>query len=442
MLDVELIRREPEKVKRGIANKNVDPKLVDDFLTLDKKWRELTKQADEARAKLNILSRERKIDEAKVVKTQIKSLEEELTKAEVSRDAALKIIPNLPLPEVPVGKNETSNVVIREVGRKPKCDFPVKDYLELGQKLDLIDTERAAKVSGSRFGYLKREAPLLEFALAQFAFDFLTNQKNITKVIKENKLSITPEAFIPVLPPVLIKPEAMSAMGYVERGGEEIYFLEKDQLYLVGTSEQSVGPMHMNETFDEKDLPRRYIAFSTCFRREAGSYGKDTKGILRVHQFDKLEMFVVSAPETSTEEHKLLLALEEKLMQVLELPYRVLQICSGDLGDPAAAKYDIEVWLPGQDGSKGQYRETHSTSNTTDYQSRRLNIKLKPSAEGGSASGGKNSKLKPQYVHLLNGTAFAIGRILIAILENYQTKKGSIKVPKVLRRYIKLKEIK
>src|SRR3990167_5516920 len=299
MLDVELIRREPEKVKRGIANKNVDPKLVDDFLTLDKKWRELTKQADEARAKLNILSRERKIDEAKVVKTQIKSLEEELTKAEVSRDAALKIIPNLPLPEVPVGKNETSNVVIREVGRKPKCDFPVKDYLELGQKLDLIDTERAAKVSGSRFGYLKREAPLLEFALIQLVLNFVTNEKNIQKIIKENKLSIAPKPFIPVVPPVLIKPESMEAMGYMERGGEEIYYLEKDKLYLVGTSEQSVGPMHMNESFNKAALPHRHISFSTCFRREAGSHGKDTKGILRVHQFDKLEMFITCAPETS-----------------------------------------------------------------------------------------------------------------------------------------------
>ena len=255
---------------------------------------------------------------------------------------------------------------------------------------------------------------------------FLTNQKNIQKIIKENKLAIAPKPFIPIIPPVLVKPEAMSAMGYVERGGEEIYFIEKDQLYLVGTSEQSVGPMHGGEIFDNGNLPHRHIAFSTCFRREAGSYGKDTKGILRVHQFDKLEMFVTCVPETSPDEHKLLLAIEEKLMQMLELPYRVLQICAGDLGDPAAAKYDIEAWMPGQNGGQGQYRETQSTSNTTDYQARRLNVKYRPEND---------------FVHMLNGTAFAIGRTLIAIIENYQTKKGTVKIPKALQKYAGLKEI-
>ena len=430
MLDVELIRREPAKVKDGISKKNAAPELVDKFLELDKVWRERTKNVDELRAKLNQLSKERKVEEAKLVKEKLKGVEFELPEMESKRLSALKALPNLPLPDVPEG-DEKSNKTLREVGKKPVFDFPPLDYIQLGQKLDLIDTERAAKVSGSRFGYLKHEAPLLEFALIQLVLNFVTNEKNIQKIIKENKLSIVPKPFIPVIPPVLIKPESMEAMGYVERGGEEIYFIEKDKLYLVGTSEQSIGPMHMNESFNKAVLPPRHISFSTCFRREAGSYGKDTKGILRVHQFDKLEMFITCAPETSDDEHKLLLAIEEKLMQALELPYRVLNIAAGDLGDPAAAKYDIEVWLPGQPSTdsgqeKGQYRETHSTSNTTDYQARRLNVKYKP--EG-------------KFVHMLNGTAFAIGRILIAIIENYQTKKGTVKVPKALQKYVGLKEI-
>ncbi len=432
MLDVNLIRKDPEAIKKGIAAKNVDPALVDRFLDLDGKWRELVQKVDGVRAALNSLSKERKIDEAKVVKQQLKDLEKDLPDLENNRMTALTALPNPPLLDVPVGKDETANVVLREVGKKPQFNFPAKDYIELGQRLDLIDTERAGKVSGSRFGYIKREAALLEFALVKLATDLVTSEKELKKIIKAQKLSIAPTPFIPIIPPVLIKPESMKAMGYAERGGDEIYFIEKDQLYLVGTSEQSIGPMHMGETFEKKNLPVRYLGFSSCFRREAGSYGKDTKGILRVHQFDKLEMFTICAPENSVEEHKLLLAIEEKLMQLLELPYHVLSICSGDLGDPAAAKYDIEAWLPAQNEGRGQYRETHSTSNTTDYQARRLNIKHRTS----------NTEHSTEYVHMLNGTAFAIGRMLIAILENYQTKSGSIKIPKILRRYSGLKEIK
>ncbi|TSC89070.1 MAG: seryl-tRNA synthetase [Parcubacteria group bacterium Gr01-1014_3] len=430
MLDVNLLRTNSEELKKKLATKNVDPKMVDDFLGLDTKWREAVKATEALRAQLNKLSKERKIDEAKVVKEKLKASEQSYPELEKQRLAALKALPNPPLPDVPVG-DESKSVVLREVGDKPKFDFPVKNYIEIGQSLDIIDTERAGKVSGSRFGYLKGAGALLEFGLIQLVVDFVTNEKNIAKIIKEQKLSIKPSAFVPVIPPVLIKPESMQAMGYVERGGDEIYFLEKDQLYLVGTSEQSIGPMHMNETLDKEALPVRYLGFSTCFRREAGSYGKDTKGILRVHQFDKLEMFTICLPENSGEEHKLLLAIEEKLMQMLELPYHVLHIATGDLGDPAAAKYDIEAWLPGQREGAGEYRETHSTSNTTDYQARRLNIRIKNQESG----------IKNEYAHMLNGTAFAIGRIIIAILENYQTKTGSVKVPKALRDYLHLKEI-
>lgn len=220
----------------------------------------------------------------------------------------------------------------------------------------------------------------------------------------------------------------MKAMGYIdsEKDLAERYFLEKDNLFLVGTSEQSLGPMHFDETFHEQDLPKRYAGFSTCFREEAGSYGKDTKGILRVHQFDKIEMFSFCLPEESAKEHQLLLKMEEKMMQLLKIPYRVVQLCSGDLARPSAATYDIEAWLPGQN----QYRETHSSSNCTDFQARRLNIRYRD----------KNGNIK--FVHTLNGTVFAIGRMIIAIIENYQQKDGSVKIPKVLQKQLGFKEIK
>ena len=412
MLDVNLIRKNPDEVKKGLKAKNADPKLVDNFLELDEKWRVLVKEYDDLRAKQKTFGKEDK-EKAGQIKDKIKKIESDSNDLNSLREEALHQMPNLPLPTVPVGKDETRNQILREVGKKPNSPAGgPKDYLTLAQDLDLIDIKRAAKVSGSRFGYLKGAAVALEFALADLAM----------KILKE-------EGFVPVVPPVLINERAMWGMGYLERGRDEIYYLPADNLYLAGTSEQSIGPMHMDEVLSEAELPKRYLAFSTCFRREAGSYGKDTKGILRVHQFDKLEMFSITKPEDSEKEHQFLLSLQEKLMQALELPYRVVNICSGDLGDPAAAKYDIEVWLPGQNNGKGEYRETHSASNTTDFQSRRLNIKY------------KNLEGKPEFVHMLNGTAFAIGRMIIAILENYQTEKGTVKIPEVLREYLGFEEI-
>jgi seryl-tRNA synthetase len=282
--------------------------------------------------------------------------------------------------------------------------------MELGENLDLIDTKRAGKVAGARFGYIKRQLPLIEFALIKLVMD-----------------TVTKEGFIPVIPPVMLKDEMARGTGYFEAGDRnEAYYLPDDNMYLVGTSEQSLVSMHTDEILNEKDLPLRYAGFSTCFRREAGSYGKDTKGILRVHQFDKLEMVIFSKPEDSKDEHKLLLSIEEKLMKALALPYQVINICTGDLGRPAAAKYDIEAWLP----SEKKYRETHSTSNCTDFQARRLNIRY------------RDKSGKVNFVHTLNGTAFAIGRILIMIMENYQQKDGSIKVPKALQKYCGFKVIK
>lgn len=348
---------------------------------------------------LDLAQKKKQIAELKPISDQVAELKQQL-----QGQPAQAILPNPPAADVPDGDDESANVVEREVGKKRKLERP-KDYLALTENKGLIDLKRAAKVSGSRFGYLVGSVAELEFALIQYAQQILLA-----------------EGFTMVVPPVMVKEDNMSAMGYLNGGGEdETYHFEKDNLYLVGTSEQSIGPMHRDEMFSENDLPKRYLSFSTCFRREAGSYGKDTKGILRVHQFDKLEMFSLTLPEKSDAEHEFLLAMEEKLMQGLELPYRVVKLCTGDLSWPSARTYDIEAWMPGQ----GVYRETHSTSNTTDYQSRALNIKV------------KRSDGQKQLVHMLNGTAFAIGRTLIAILENYQRADGTIDIPKVLQPFMR-----
>lgn len=433
MLDPKFIREHPDVVRAGLKAKGVVFDL-DAFLALEEKRRAKIREADELRAKQNATSdaiatlagdeRTEKVATMRELKAKLSAIEFEEKALEEEFLSELRKIPNLPVPGVPLGKDERENITLREVGEKPTFSFMHRDYVEISEALDLIDTGRAAKVSGSRFGYLRREAALLEFALVQFALSLLTNREYLEGVIAAEGLHVAPTSFVPIVPPVLIRPEAMEAMGYVERGGDEIYHLEKDDLYLVGTSEQSVGPMHMNEIIAEEELPRRYVSFSSCFRREAGSYGKDTRGILRVHQFDKVEMFVFALPETSPEEHRFLLALEERFFQALAIPYRVLTICSGDLGDPAAAKFDVEAWLPGQNGKQGEYREVTSTSNTTDFQARRLNVKV------------KRTDGRVEFPHLLNGTGFAIGRTLIAILENCQQEDGSVRIPEALHPFL------
>ncbi len=415
MLDINFIRENSKKVKEACENKNVKID-VGRVLALDKGKRELITEMETLKAEQNKISRGGKennvlITQAKEIKEKIKSMEPELEKIEIELKDLLLQLPNIPFDDVPVGKDDSGNVVLRHSGHKPIFLFSKpKDYMELGEALDLIDTKRAGKVAGSRFGYIKGQLALLEFALINLVMD-----------------TVKGEGFIPVIPPVMLKDEMARGTGYFEAGDRnEAYFLPDDNMYLVGTSEQSLVAMHADEILNEKDLPLRYAGFSTCFRREAGSYGKDTKGILRVHQFDKLEMVIFSKPEDSKKEHQLLLSIEEKLMKALGLPYQVINICTGDLGRPAAAKYDIECWLP----SENKYRETHSTSNCTDFQARRLNIRY------------RDKSGKVSFVHILNGTAFAIGRILIMIMENYQQKDGSIKVPKALQRYCGFKVIK
>lgn len=343
------------------------------------------------------------VEEGKGIKEQVKEKEADLACVEADLAIELKRYPNILRDDVPVGKDETSNELVRTFGEPTKFDFEPKDHLELGVALDVIDMDRAAKVSGARFAYLKGDAVLLEFALIQYA---------IQETLKEG--------FVPVVPPHMISTAAMSAMGYLEHGGEEeIYHLKNDDLVLIGTSEQSIGPMLMDEIIDESRLPLRFLGFSPCYRREAGSYGKDTRGMIRVHQFDKIEMFSFTQAQTSDGEHEFLLSMQERLMQGLKLPHRVMKLCSGDTGAPSARTYDIETWIP----SQKTYRETSSTSNTTDFQTRQLNTRVRLQ--------GKN-----EFAHALNGTAFAIGRVIVAILENYQQADGSIVVPEVLCAYV------
>jgi seryl-tRNA synthetase len=396
-----------------MKDRNLNPSLIDEIIDLKKRLNSLIKEKDEIRSFINKFSKtkpdEKIIKQIKIKKEKLKKIEDEIDELEKNLEEKLFLVPNLKSPDVPLGKDENDNVVLRTWGEIPKFDFPPKDHVELGEIYDLIDTKRAGKVAGSRFYYLKNEAVLLEFALINFAYDLLLK-----------------EGFIPIIPPVFIKEEYYRGMGRLNSlQREERYYLPQDDLYLVGSAEHTIGPYFANEILEEKDLPKRFLGFSTCFRREAGSYGKDVRGILRTHQFDKVEMFSFTLPEESEKEHEFLLSMQEKIMQELKLPYRVVLICSGDLGFTDYKQYDIETWLPGQN----KYRETHSCSNTTDFQARGINARVRR----------KNGKI--EYLHMLNATAIAIGRMIIAILENYQ-RKDYIEVPEVLRKYLKFDIIK
>lgn len=409
MLDINFIRENPKKVKEGVNKKGYDPKIIDRVLKVDEARRQLIAEVDKWRQARNKLKKG-ETKKGKRIKEMLRRLEPDLRSVEKESESLLAEIPNMPADDVPEGKDESENVEMKKWGKPKKLSFKTKDYQELGELLDVIDVKTASKVSGTRFGYLKNEAVQLEFALVQFALETLVK-----------------EGFIPVVPPIMIKDEMMKGMGYLEHGGEDqAYYLDKDKLYLVGTAEQSIGPMYAGEIFEVKDLPQRYLGFSTCLRREAGTYGKDTKGIFRVHQFDKMEMFsfIKPQPKADEKEHDYLLSLEEKLVKALEIPYQITKMCTGDLGHPTARKYDLNCWFP----AEKRYQETHSTSTTTDYQARRLNIKYR-------------EKGKTDFVHTLNGTAFAIGRIILAILENYQQKDGSVEVPKALQKYTGFKKI-
>ncbi|MBI5793626.1 serine--tRNA ligase [Candidatus Uhrbacteria bacterium] len=409
MIDIKLLVEEPERVAENNKNrgKDIDVTVAQGLQkrrlsTLEGVQRSRTRSNEVAQLIPKAAADERKalVEEGKSLKDATKELEATLAQVEVDLERELRRYPNLLREDVPIGRDETANQLMRTFGKPTAFSFEPKDHLDLGTQLGIIDMDRAAKVSGARFVYLKGDGVLLEMALLQYA---------LQQTMKAG--------FTPVLPPHIISTKAMSAMGYLEHGGEEeIYHLKHDEMVLVGTSEQAIGPMHMDEILDAESLPLRYVGFSPCYRREAGTYGKDTRGILRVHQFDKVEMFSFTTPEVSDAEHEFLLSIQERLMQGLGLPHRVMKLCALDTGAPSARTYDIETWMP----SQKTYRETHSTSNTTDFQTRRLNTRVKV---------GKKNVL----AHALNGTAFAMGRTIIAILENYQQADGSVVVPEVLR---------
>jgi seryl-tRNA synthetase len=423
MLDIQFIRDNPEKVKKGVSAKQLDSKLVDEVLSLDKKYRELLAEIEELRAKRNQAAKAKKVEEGKKIKLQLQKLEPELKEAETRFKKALCQIPNIVAPDVPEGKDESENKVLRKWGEPKKFDFKPKDHMELGEALDIIDTETSSKVSGTRFNYLKGDAVKLQFALIQFAFETLTDQK-IVKMIAKSVKNSSDKPFVPVIPPVIAKSEVMKRMDRFDPI-EDRYYLEKDNALLIGSAEHTLGPMHMDEVLIEKDLPIRYLGYSTSFRREAGTYGKDTRGILRVHQFDKVEMESFTVPEHGDKEQELMVAIQEYLMQKLEIPYQVVVMCSGDMGKPDYRQVDIECWMPGQ----GKYRETHTSDYMTDYQARGLNTKV-------------SIKGKTEFVHMNDATVFAIGRTIIAILENCQQKDGSVVIPKVLQKWVGKKVIK
>jgi seryl-tRNA synthetase len=416
LLDLRSIREDPEPARAALARRGPEAvDALDDLLRLDARRRELLPRIEEGKARQNKASRE--IEEAKraggdadaviaemrELAPKIKQLEAELGEVEEKLEQVAATIPNPPDPGAPDGMTEEDAAVVREVGEQPRFGFDVADHLEIGTELGLIDMEAAARASGSRFAYLKGDLVLVEMALVRFALDLVAG-----------------EGHEPVIPPVLVREEPLFGTGFLPDAEEQIYELARDELYLVGTSEVSLAALHMDEILEPGALPIRYAGFSTCFRREAGAAGKDTRGIFRVHQFDKVEMFSFVEPNSSGDEHERLLSIQERILSELEIPYRVVDIPVGDLGAPAARKFDCEAWIPSQE----RYRELTSCSNTTDYQARRLSCRYRP-AEGES----------PAYVHTLNGTAVAVGRTLIALIENRQEEGRAFSLPEVLHTY-------
>lgn len=428
MLDVNLIRTNPDVVKTGIQAKNADPALVDQFLKLDAEWRELSKKRDDLRAQHKSMGWKDADREAmKKGKEEIQGLEKKIIDIETQRTKILYEIPNIPLSDIPVGKNEDENKVIRTWGEIPKFDFTPKDHVVLGEALDLIDIETASKVAGTRFVYLKNELVRLQYALVQYAFEVLADEKILKQIADKVQRGYSSKPFVPIVPPFMIKPEPYIKMARLSDADKnERYHIPSDDIYLIGSAEHTLGAMHMDSILPLEKLPMRYVGFSPAFRRESGSYGKDTRGILRVHQFEKVEIESFTRPEDSINEQNFIVGIQEYMMQSLEIPYQVIVVCTGDMGKPDIRQIDINSWMPGQN----KYRETHTSDCMGDYQARRLGTKYK-TADG-----------KSEYVHMNDATVFAIGRTLIAIMENYQTKDGTIKIPKVLQSYVGKKEIK
>jgi len=419
MLDIKLIRENPDFVKNNLMKRGnpENSKMLDELVDLDRLWRLNLTKLNDLRHKRKLITAEiaalkkarkdakGKVEKAKTIDSEITSIQAEVARAEEKMHGYLMRLPNLLHETVPVGKDENENVQMRTWGDIPKFSFPVKNHIDLGLDLDIIDIERAGKVAGSRFFYLKREGVLLDMALMSFAME-----------------EITKRGYMPVEPPYLMRREAYEGVTALSDFGDVLYKIESENLYLIATSEHPMAAMFMNEVLKEEDLPLKLAGISACFRKEAGAHGKDTRGIFRTHQFNKVEQFVFCKPENSWKLHEELIRNAEELVQKLGLPYRVVNVCTGDIGTVAAKKYDIEAWMPAQNA----YREIISCSNCTDYQARRLGIRYREK-EGAPPKG---------FLHTLNSTAIATGRTIVAILENFQQEDGSIVFPEVLRKYM------
>lgn len=420
MLDIKFIRENADAVKENCKNRLVDVD-VDKLLEVDAERREALAKIDELRAKRNANSKTKPtpeiIAEMKSIGEEIKALEVSLEPLEVDFKALLLKVPNMTHPDVKISSNEDDNPVLEVVKEPAKMDFEPLDHVQIAEKYDLIDFDRATKVSGAKFYYLKNELAVLEFALIQYAL--ATAMKH---------------GFVPFSTPDLAKREVLEGLGFNPRGeSTQVYNIENSDLSLVGTAEITMGGYHMDEVLDDGDLPKKYVAVSHCFRTEAGAYSKFSKGTFRVHQFTKVEMFQYTMPEQSEAAHQEILSIEKEIFDGLEIPYRVIDHCTADLGGPSIRTYDLEAWMPGkpnQEGGMGAWAEITSTSNCTDYQARGLNIKY------------KDKEGKTDYLHMLNGTAIALSRAIIALLENHQQKDGSIRIPKALQPYCGFEEIK
>ena len=424
MLDIRLIREKPDYVRENLKRRNDPEKLemLDQLIEYDKKWRQNLTILNELRHQRRELTNEiaqlkkqgkeiaQKIQEARKIDAEIESLEKQVEELSQKVKYYLMRLPNLLHDSVPYGVDENDNVTVKTWGEIPKFDFKVKDHIDLGLSLGILDLERAAKVSGARFYYLKGLGVLLDMALINFALNELVKK-----------------GYEPIEPPYMMRRKAYEGATALADFEEMLYKIEDEDLYLIATSEHPIAAMFMNEVLNAEDLPLKFAGVSACFRREAGAHGKDTRGIFRTHQFNKVEQFIFCLPEHSWEMHEELLRNAEELVQKLGLPYRVVNVCTGDIGSFAAKKYDIEVWMPAQN----RYREIISCSNCTDYQARRLNIRYREK-EGAPPKG---------VVHTLNSTALATGRTVVAILENYQQEDGSVVIPEVLRPYIGVERI-
>jgi seryl-tRNA synthetase len=418
LIDVKLLRTNPDLVRESLRRRGSKVDL-DHLIEIDVAHRRLLQDVEVARAEQNVAgkaiaeasgpAKQAAIAEMRRLSEGLKQLEAELGQVRAELDEELTRVPNLVHPAAPEGFGDESNHPVRTVGTSPVFDFAARDHLDIGEALGIIDVERAGKVSGSRFAFLMGAAAVLELSLVRMVIDRLHA-----------------DGFVPVLPPVLVRREAMYGTGFFPTDEAQVYRCADDDLYLAGTAEVPIASMHAREILPVETLPRRYLGYSTCFRREAGTYGKDTRGIIRVHQFDKAEMFSFCLPEDSDDEHQRILAHEEGIFQALEIPYRVIEICAGDLADPNYRKYDIEAWLPGSE----RWLEVTSCSNDIDYQARRLSIRTKRAGAGGVAGTGTD------IVHTLNGTALAMGRAIVAILENHQQADGSVRVPAALQPYM------